>query len=128
MPKDSGDWLAVIFAIAFVTGFGWSWFDGRKRRSPKYRARLADSIEKMPPASQERFRVLFFPRSIGQRVTQAVIIGLCSAIVLVLAPVWAFVGWGFAGRPAFSLALIIAGGVLGAMACEFTSNNRAAKS
>lgn len=122
---QEGDWLWTMYLIGVATAFGWAFFDGRKRLSPAYRARIANSLEKMPDGARERFLVLFLPQQFVERFTQALIIGLGTAIILL--PVWVVVGCLLAKRPVFSLSLSTFGGITGAVLGEFLLNSRAAR-
>lgn len=118
-------WVYGLFILTIVTGFGWACFDGRKRVSKRYRSRITNRLDNMPDISRDRFFVLFLPQKFSERLAQALIIGLCTVIVMI--PFWFVFGCWLGRWPLHSLLFTAIGGILGAVLGEFILNNSAAK-
>jgi hypothetical protein len=113
-------WLELAFALSFMQTFGWIYFDGRKRRSHKYRDKVMEGLSRLPMPQRDRFATLFYPRTMQERWVQAMVIGTCSLVLAI--PFYLPPAWYYTSMPWASLGTIILASYLAAVLGEFLLN------
>ena len=113
-------WVDLAFAVTFLQTLGWIYFDGRKRRSAKYREKVMAGLERMPERQRDMLAALFYPRDLRARLFQAMVIGTGSLLLAVC--IYLPVAWWQSGSFWPSLGAIVLASYIGANLGEFTLN------